>query len=239
MFHPKGPTFFELAHQALSSTERGYDLLAPKFDFTPFRTPDVVLACVTDHLRKGPPIATAIDLFCGTGAVINALVPVVSDEIVGIDFSQGMLDEARRVTAGAAGPEVRLVRGDVFDMQWEEHFDLAACFGALGHVPYGRETEFLERVRRVLRPGGRFVFMTCMNPSRRSRGYWFARGFNAAMHVRNALVHPPFVMFYLRFTLSESVRWLEGAGFSVRVTQGCFPEPFGQYALVEASRTRG
>ena len=39
MFHPQGPTFWELARQALSSTQRGYDLLAPKFDFTPFRTP--------------------------------------------------------------------------------------------------------------------------------------------------------------------------------------------------------
>src|SRR5690242_17323879 len=27
MFHPNGPTFLELAVQALSSTERGYDLL--------------------------------------------------------------------------------------------------------------------------------------------------------------------------------------------------------------------
>ena len=40
MYHPDGPTFWELARQALSSTTRGYDLLAPKFDVTPFRTPD-------------------------------------------------------------------------------------------------------------------------------------------------------------------------------------------------------
>ena len=33
MFHPQGPTLWELAVQALSSTERGYDLLAPKFEF--------------------------------------------------------------------------------------------------------------------------------------------------------------------------------------------------------------
>src|SRR5215471_9734038 len=40
MFHGPGPTFFELARQVLSSTEKGYDLLAPKFDLTSFRTPD-------------------------------------------------------------------------------------------------------------------------------------------------------------------------------------------------------
>jgi len=34
----------ELAVQALSSVEGGYDLLAPKFDRTPLHTPDRVLA---------------------------------------------------------------------------------------------------------------------------------------------------------------------------------------------------
>jgi len=33
----------ELAMQALSSVEGGYDLLAPKFDHTPFRASDGVL----------------------------------------------------------------------------------------------------------------------------------------------------------------------------------------------------
>ena len=46
MFHPQGPTFLELARQALSSTERGYDLLASKFDYTPFRTPNEIIEVV-------------------------------------------------------------------------------------------------------------------------------------------------------------------------------------------------
>ena len=37
----------ELAVQALSSVEGGYDLLAPKFDYTPFRTCDGVLVVIT------------------------------------------------------------------------------------------------------------------------------------------------------------------------------------------------
>jgi hypothetical protein len=34
MFSPEGPSLRELAIQALSSVEGGYDLLAPKFDRT-------------------------------------------------------------------------------------------------------------------------------------------------------------------------------------------------------------
>ena len=68
MFHPQGPTFGELARQALSSTERGYDLLAPKFDYTPFRTPDSLLELVAPLIGNEKPIDSALDLCCGTGA---------------------------------------------------------------------------------------------------------------------------------------------------------------------------
>ena len=68
MFHPHGPTFFELAQQALSSTQRGYDLLAPKFDYTPFRTPRLVLDAVAAQLARVGPLDRGLDLCCGTGA---------------------------------------------------------------------------------------------------------------------------------------------------------------------------
>ena len=67
MFHPDGPTLRELTAQALSSTETGYDLLAPKFDYTPFRTPDRILRAVAESLRAGPDLDWGLDLCCGTG----------------------------------------------------------------------------------------------------------------------------------------------------------------------------
>src|SRR5438477_13026301 len=91
MFHPQGPSFFELAEQALSSTERGYDLLAPKFDYTPFRTPDWLLEPVSSYLKELGPFATGLDLCCGTGAGLEVLRPVCREQVVGIDFSRGML----------------------------------------------------------------------------------------------------------------------------------------------------
>src|SRR6476620_11078707 len=112
MFHPHGPTFWELAEQCLSSTEHGYDLLAPKFDRTPFRTPAAVLDGLAKYL--GPPrsIDAARDICCGTRAAVGILRPLVRlsqdttagqrhggrfrQGVVGIDFSRGMLDVARR-----------------------------------------------------------------------------------------------------------------------------------------------
>jgi hypothetical protein len=56
----------ELAMQALSSVEGGYDLLAPKFDYTAFRTPDAVLAATAGALRPLGPFGRGLDVCCGT-----------------------------------------------------------------------------------------------------------------------------------------------------------------------------
>src|SRR5437763_267304 len=103
MFHPRGPTFFELARQALSSTQKGYDLLAPKFDYTPFLTPREVLDAVAAHLLPAAPFGAGLDLCCGTGAGLRLLRPLCRERVVGIDFSQGMLAVCRRQTADAPG----------------------------------------------------------------------------------------------------------------------------------------
>ena len=100
MFDPRGPTLVELARQALASTRRGYDLLAPKFDWTPFRTPDWLLEAVVPLL--GEPGAS-IDLCCGTGAALPFLMRISRELVVGVDFSLGMLTEALVPSGSGAG----------------------------------------------------------------------------------------------------------------------------------------
>src|SRR5262245_58483662 len=135
MFHPGGPTFWELAEQCLSSTEHGYDLLAPKFDFTPFRTPDDVLDGLASCLGSPRSIASALDVCCGTGAAIRVLRPLCTSRVVGIDFSQGMLEVAHRNHANQQGPpRIEFVQGNVLEMDFREEFDLAVTVGSLGHV---------------------------------------------------------------------------------------------------------
>ena len=233
MFHPNGPTFWELARQALSSTQRGYDLLAPKFDYTPFRTPDELLAAVGPQIGAAGSIDSALDVCCGTGAAMRMLRPLCRERVVGIDFSHNMLEVGRQQTADAPGDaELEFVMGDVLEMPFEEEFDLAVCFGALGHVRPKDQQRFVDQVARSLRPGGRFVFVTSFLPSKFSLAYWFGRCFNGAMHVRNVLVRPPFVMFYLTFLVPEAKGLLERRGFQVQIVEHAFPPPFERACLV-------
>lgn len=110
MFSPEGPSLRELAVQALSSVERGYDLLAPKFDHTPFRTPAAVLDAVGSALRRVGPFDAGLDLCCGTGAGVGVLERVCRERVTGVDFSAGMLDIARERAQGRQGPRVSWVR---------------------------------------------------------------------------------------------------------------------------------
>jgi len=220
MFHPKGPTFFELARQCLSSTERGYDLLAPKFDVTPFRTPDVVLSVVVEQLERFAPIGSALDICCGTGAAMQWLHPICQDRLVGLDMSEGMLKVAKANLNGLNGnANVEFVIGNALAMPFDAEFDLAVCFGAFGHVLPKDEPQFVQQIAHALKPGGRFVFVTSAMPPIWSATYWLCRGFNAAMHVRNWIVRPPFIMFYLTFLLPETKALLQSHGFDVSVEE--------------------
>jgi hypothetical protein len=72
----------------------------------------------------------------------------------------------------------------------------------------------VDRLRQVVEEGGH------------DRGR--ARGFNAVMHLRNRMVAPPFIMYYLTFLVPEMVTLLRQYGFVVAVHQNVF-EGFSQY----------
>lgn len=233
MFTPQGPTLRELTVQALSSTERGYDLLAPKFDLTPFRTPDSVLDAVADALGALGPFRAGLDICCGTGAGVDVLREVCVERVTGVDFSAGMLATARAALlpkAGAdgagssgdragedrtGGPLVDFVRADARALPFGAAFDVAVSFGAFGHFLPEERPALFTRVREVLRPGGVFVFPVLAPPRVGSGLYWTLWGFDAVMRARNAVWRPPFVMYYRTFRLADVVDDLTRTGFEV------------------------
>jgi len=213
MYGLGGPSFVELMRQALSSTRGGYDLLAPKFDRTPFRTSDDLVARAFELLDPGP-VDRGLDLCCGTGAGLGALSRVAR-VAVGVDFSSPMIATGRRRLAGQG---VHFVRGDALSLPFAPGcFDLVVMFGAMGHFPPAVQPRLFAEVARVLGPGGRFVTVTADRPAPWRRSYWVLRGFNAVMHARNALLKPSFEMYYLKFDLPQAIGRLVEAGLDPRV----------------------
>ncbi|MFE4367709.1 class I SAM-dependent methyltransferase [Streptomyces sp. NPDC056835] len=247
MFTPQGPTFRELAVQAFSSIEHGYDLLAPKFDHTPFRTPDHLLDAVVRTVRPLGPFATGLDICCGTGAGVSVLRRLCDERVTGVDFSAGMLAAAASASrsASAASPEftsaaVNWVRADARALPFAPVFDLAVSFGAFGHFLPAERPVLFARAHAVLRPGGLFVFPVPAPPRVGSPLYWTLWGFDTAMRLRNLLWHPRFVMYYRTFRLPGVLDELARTGFTTELRPltdlGRRPDGSPRCALVVARR---
>lgn len=100
-----------------------------------------------------------VDLGCGTG---RALLPWVREGYQGIavDLSQAMLDVVLRKAAEERLP-IAAVRGNLVELDFlaDQSVDYAIClFSTLGMIEgAANRLAALRHVRRILRPGGRFV----------------------------------------------------------------------------------
>jgi len=126
------------------------------------------------------PGARVLDVATGTGDLAIELAGRVAPggEVVGSDFSEGMLDRARTKSGG-----VRWELGNALDLPYADGtFDAATVgFGARNFSDLGRG---LREMVRVVRPGGRVVVLEITTPRKPPLstffGLWFDRVVPAA-----------------------------------------------------------
>ncbi len=150
-------------------------------------------------LAAAAPGGRALDVACGTGDLALALARRVgpAGEIVGIDFSPGMLDEARRKAAmldGALG--ITYEQGDAMSLpHLDDAFDAATVgFGARNFADLGRG---LAEMARVVRPGGRVVVLEITTPKRPPLSWFFSVWFDRVVPAIGRLAGDPDAYTYL------------------------------------------
>jgi ubiquinone/menaquinone biosynthesis C-methylase UbiE len=97
------------------------------------------------------PVSRILDYGCGYGRTLAELAQANYHNVVGTDFSEGMLRRSQREI-----PKSRLVRCDGKTLPIKsECFDAVMLFAVLTCIPDDNDQlAILTEVRRVLRPGG-------------------------------------------------------------------------------------
>ena len=125
--------------------------------------------------------------------------------LTGIEFVPAMLEVARR-RAVELGRPVELRLGDAQALEFEDAtFDTVVCTLSLCTIPDDRAA--VAEVRRVLRPGGRFVLLEHVrSPVRAVRGV-------------QRLLAPAFVRFGADHLLREPLEHVQAEGFSIELLE--------------------
>jgi demethylmenaquinone methyltransferase/2-methoxy-6-polyprenyl-1,4-benzoquinol methylase len=110
---------------------------------------------IRETVRPGDRV---LDACCGTGDLAIAAQAAGAGSIVGLDFSDAMLERARR-----KAPELTFMPGDVLALPFDDaSFDVAVVGFGIRNVS---DLEAgLRELRRILRPGGRLGILEITTP---------------------------------------------------------------------------
>jgi len=128
----------------------GYDAMAETYDDerSASATANEGLQTLREVLPERPRV---LDLGCGAGKGPLAFFP--AENAVGLDFSNEQLRLARERTDAA------LVSGDMTTLPFTaDSFDAVTAFYSVIHLPIVDHADCYAAVKRVLKPGGEFLF---------------------------------------------------------------------------------
>ena len=128
---------------------------------------------------KLEPGDSALDACCGTGDLAFELARRVGPQgsVIGSDFSERMLELARRKAADRTGAPVRFEYGDALALAYDDHsFDAVTVgFGVRNLADLDRG---VAELARVLKPGGRLVILEITQPQRPPLSTFFSLWFD-------------------------------------------------------------
>lgn len=139
-------------------------------------------------LERSP--SAVLDLCCGTGdlALHVSRGAAATVEVVGLDYSPSMLEIAyRKFKRAGIDPIPRVVEGDAACMDFpDDCFDVVGIAFGFRNITWKNpiKDKALSEVRRVLRPGGRFVIVETSQPENRL----LRAGFHSYLKVAVSLV---------------------------------------------------
>jgi ubiquinone/menaquinone biosynthesis C-methylase UbiE len=118
--------------------------------------PRIEMRLMTLDQVKLKPGDRILDIACGTGANFQYIQERIgpTGQIVGVDFSAAMLEEAQKQVDERGWENVRLIQHDAATLDLGEQFDVVIC--VLGMVVIPDYQNAMRRAFAHVRPGGMF-----------------------------------------------------------------------------------
>lgn len=161
------------------------------------------------------PGSRVLDVATGTGDLAIELAARGAD-VVGSDFSERMLDQARR-----KAPRIAFEWGDALELPYEDDsFDAATVgFGARNFSDLDRG---VAEMARVVRPGGKVVILEITTPVKPPLSSFFALWFDRVVPMLGALAGDDAAYSYLpssvkRFPAPEALAAVMAAAGMARI----------------------
>src|SRR3954451_7727712 len=216
---------------AESQVEAMFDRIASVYDLM-----NRVMTVGMDERWRGRAVdlaaspARALDVATGTGGRAIELRRRGAD-VVGVDFSEGMLEIARK-----KAPEIEFRTGNALALDFPDNeFDAATVgFGARNFDDLDRG---LSEMARVVRPGGKVVVLEITNPQKPPLSTFFRIWFDSVVPMLGRIAGDPDAYEYLPNSVKrfpsprdlagkmvdagmEDVRWILTAGGIIAIHVG-------------------
>ncbi len=151
----------ELVQAMFSRIAGRYDLMNALMTFGRHQAWRRIAARATIAAPEGP----ALDLATGTADLALAIVEVTRRRrVIGADFSEGMLREARRKLSARPDARIALVGADALRLPFADATFACVTSAFLLRNLAGLE-QGLREMRRVTRPGGRVITLEITRPT--------------------------------------------------------------------------
>lgn len=183
-------------HQIILNLQAGYDRVAEKY-----------VERIFDELSHKPMDRQLLDRFaanvtgrvcdlgCGPGHVSRYLGERGAD-VCGIDLSEGMIQQARRLNPGIEFKQGNMLKLDARDETWGG----IVAFYSIIHIPRAEVVRALGEMKRTLRPGG---------------------GLLVSFHIGEEIMHVDDLwdekvsLDFIFFRVDEMEGYLKSAGFEI------------------------
>jgi len=173
-----------------------YNIVAPNYNARYAQNPLAGVARELRALVAQGGARDALEVGCGTGRWVIELQPLIQ-RVAGLDFSFGMLQQARAQDAG-----LLLMNGDANHLPFPSaSFDLVLSVNALQH--YADQRAFIAEARRLLRVGGALAIVNLDPHIGRDR--WYLYDYFDGVHATDLRRFP---------SSGTLLDWLLAAGFT-------------------------